>query len=639
MKNSQQSNVRGGISGIKSVVANEGVPMCCSTPNFRWKNEWATALTDHGRGFHFLCFIFCISRTDLLPYMCRISMLILSSVILSLIIASSPVAGHTHDEKYVSRWDDMDYHQGRYFQLMNQLVTTTERLRAMKPHLFKPSPEGCDVCVLVSTELFRILKEGGPELKFIEDAMDLVCNVTLKHDPLLVHACEDLVSGMLEILHKLDLYVQQFNFNLTELACADVFQQCKIDCCLTQTTPEQVHISYTGGQAVGSPEMQSSWITHELLGDALVQWRKTSEPNGTGWNFATAESRTYTIAGWSGWIYGAVMTGLEPNTSYTYRVGSPSVANGWSEEFEFMTLPLNAGMSDRPLKIATFADMGVGGDHQATIAELQRLHSMGELDFIVHTGDISYADGDQRRWDRFMRQMQPVVARVPYMTCPGNHEALWNFTAYKQRFFTPATGYGGPKEAMYYTFSAGPMRFVLMDSETWWDTPRMDPVQVDWATRVLNEANEQKQFIYVGFHRPLYCTTPGGYSCNIDQEWMRQRIERQLYDHRVGILHTGHVHNYERSYQVYNGTVVSTSYANTTAPVSLVNGAGGCTEGLESWGDRREFPEWSAKRLMTTAFLRMTVSSEETTHTAQMTFWSSMNATALDSVTITKQRE
>ena len=27
-----------------------------------------------------------------------------------------------------------------------------------------------------------------------------------------------------------------------------------------------------------------------------------------------------------------------------------------------------------------------------------------------------------RRGDQFMRQIEPIAAYVPYMTCPGNHE-------------------------------------------------------------------------------------------------------------------------------------------------------------------------------------------------------------------------
>ena len=33
-------------------------------------------------------------------------------------------------------------------------------------------------------------------------------------------------------------------------------------------------------------------------------------------------------------------------------------------------------------------------------------------------------------WDVFMRKIEPIASRVPYMVSPGNHEVWFNFTAY-----------------------------------------------------------------------------------------------------------------------------------------------------------------------------------------------------------------
>jgi acid phosphatase type 7 len=41
---------------------------------------------------------------------------------------------------------------------------------------------------------------------------------------------------------------------------------------------------------------------------------------------------------------------------------------------------------------------------------------------LLHIGDISYARGIGALWDAFMTQIQPIAARVPYMTGIGNHE-------------------------------------------------------------------------------------------------------------------------------------------------------------------------------------------------------------------------
>ena len=46
---------------------------------------------------------------------------------------------------------------------------------------------------------------------------------------------------------------------------------------------------------------------------------------------------------------------------------------------------------------------------------------------LLSDGDISYADGVQDKWDVFMRKIQPISTRIPYMVSVGNHEHYYNF--------------------------------------------------------------------------------------------------------------------------------------------------------------------------------------------------------------------
>jgi hypothetical protein len=75
----------------------------------------------------------------------------------------------------------------------------------------------------------------------------------------------------------------------------------------------------------------------------------------------------------------------------------------------------------------------------------------------------SYADGDMGHWDLFMRKIQPIAARVPYMTVPGNHEIWFNFTAYKRRFAMPMRK---EHESMYYGFK---VQACISNKPVWFD--------------------------------------------------------------------------------------------------------------------------------------------------------------------------
>jgi hypothetical protein len=64
--------------------------------------------------------------------------------------------------------------------------------------------------------------------------------------------------------------------------------------------------------------------------------------------------------------------------------------------------------------------MGWGGNSNGTIAALTALASGGQIDAIWHSGDVSYADGQQKSWDVYGRKIEGISSVVPYMVGVGN---------------------------------------------------------------------------------------------------------------------------------------------------------------------------------------------------------------------------
>ncbi|KAJ4969640.1 hypothetical protein NE237_002739 [Protea cynaroides] len=134
--------------------------------------------------------------------------------------------------------------------------------------------------------------------------------------------------------------------------------------------------------------------------------------------------------GWHdpGFIHSAVMTGLKPLTSYSYRYGSDSV--GWSDQIQFQTPP-EGGSPE--LKFLAYGDMGKApydasvehyiqpGSISVADAIAQEV-ALKNVDSIFHIRDISYATGFLVEWDYFLHQIAPVASHVSYMTAIGNHE-------------------------------------------------------------------------------------------------------------------------------------------------------------------------------------------------------------------------
>lgn len=188
---------------------------------------------------------------------------------------------------------------------------------------------------------------------------------------------------------------------------------------------------------------------------------------------------------------------------------------------------------------------------------------------------------------------------VPYMTLPGNHEAVCseptpflcpsnqkNFTAYRNRFRMPWRETGG-QENMFYSYDAGLIHFISISTETDFPNSPMGPGtyynagpfgdQLAWLEADLQAANANRAkvpWIVASGHRPFYTSSDTGL-CKV----CRAAFEALFLEYGVDIYLAGHVHWYERMWPIANGTVTQQNYEEPTGIVHLVNGAAGNVEG------------------------------------------------------------
>merc|ERR1719453_2039446 len=105
------------------------------------------------------------------------------------------------------------------------------------------------------------------------------------------------------------------------------------------------------------------------------------------------------------------MVDLLPGTVYYYRVGGDKDAfSTWSETKSFRTLT-----PDQEVKVAVVADMGYADNSDNTVKCLIDLTEANELDVLLHSGDIGYADGFEPHWDTFFNKIEPIASRIPLM--------------------------------------------------------------------------------------------------------------------------------------------------------------------------------------------------------------------------------
>lgn len=489
------------------------------------------------------------------------------------------------------------------------------------------SRKECTKCMGIATAIDTALK-NTTDVDKVKDLLQDVCSLLgKKDDPM----CDKVVDTVLHLANI--LAVKGWHWMLPNLVCADLLEYCIEPCCSTTNVPEQRMLSFASRNVTGAVSAYGiTWVTLDNVTNPAVQYRHMAGPNVGTAHTGAANTTTYTYGGWRGTIYNARMDGLTPNTTYEYRVGSDDAV--WSAWQAFTTLPSNAGTPERPLRIASVADMGYDPVSNHTVNRIQLLVDAGEIDFVTHSGDVGYADSDEPKWDVWGRKIEGITAKVPYMTTPGNHEMLWNFTVYRLRYQMPPAGDGvDDTRAMFYTFSVGPVSFVMMDSETEIDTPIVRPVQKQWAARQFARLNAEEQFILASFHRPLYCTE--GKNGRFWAELLRGMIEPTLLEAQVPLVFVGHVHNYERSYPVAANIVFNTSYDNPKQPVYILNGAAGQNEGQDSI---RKNESWAAATSTDIGFSTMVFSGTAGTAVqVNQKFIRALDGTVVDDFTLTKR--
>jgi len=108
--------------------------------------------------------------------------------------------------------------------------------------------------------------------------------------------------------------------------------------------------------------------------------------------------------------------------------------------------------------------MGADPESDNTVARLQIIAQNQQVNAILHAGDISYADGIQRRWDQYMRKVEPIAGYLPYMVVPGNHEIAivqyLGLMGYINRygFLMPTNAASDPRDfqsGYYWSFNYG----------------------------------------------------------------------------------------------------------------------------------------------------------------------------------------
>lgn len=313
----------------------------------------------------------------------------------------------------------------------------------------------------------------------------------------------------------------------------------------------------------------------------------------------TAIAATRTVLAWADdfrWLrplrlHEATLTGLAPGAEYRYQVPEDA-------ERRF------AVPGPDSVRVVALGDMGSSGE----AARLVSLAADRDPHLAIVAGDLAYAGADASDWVNWFETVEPLASGAPLLPARGNHEIEPPFGSrlFRENF---------PGHGSYYSYDAGPVHFVHLDSEISFSdegakpsraAQRREDAQEDWLGADLAAARANgAAWLIVVFHEPMY-SSGRHHTSNLD---MRARWGPIFDANAVDLVIQAHEHNYQRSYPLRDDRVVSSEgpSAQGEGTIYLVTGGGG-----RRLYDRfvEPAPQWSAKRIAAHEFLDIDITRD-----------------------------
>ncbi len=302
---------------------------------------------------------------------------------------------------------------------------------------------------------------------------------------------------------------------------------------------------FTPAYAVTGADYWAPWVTKTTTNSATINWRDTGAVTGSI-EYATSlyynEHQKFdqtTLSLTTGTFHHELLNGLQPNTSYTYRVRPSNNTEVFSNR-TFRTLPLSG-----PFTFIVISDPQEGHNY----TEVQRFKYVADaiakekdVLFILHGGDYARFD-DESRWATFFQVSDEMLSKFTIFPTIGNHE-YHNIA--NNTLITAANNYRAAFDVpLYYSFDCAGVRFISLNSPDPDNANGDDPQsslklaqsQAPWLNEQLNNKMLGTFTIH---HHPIWSEGRTTLDSNL-QPW-----ETVYHTYNISATFAGHVHNYQR---------------------------------------------------------------------------------------------
>ena len=237
-----------------------------------------------------------------------------------------------------------------------------------------------------------------------------------------------------------------------------------------------------------------------------------------------------------------VLTGLDPDSRYFYRVHTIPVDDGLRADL--LTSPIHhfrtAVERGTPFSFFLIGDTRTGySTHSELVASMMDMSDQIDARFLINTGDLT---GHASWWDEWQREffgpIAPLLSTLPLYSALGNHEG--NHETYYEYL-------DHPNNESWYEFSFGDADFFVLNTNTRFTE---GSAQYQWLDAALAGSDASWQIAV--FHHPPYSCVPSRAGSVLVQENLMPLFEA----HGVDLVLLGHDHVYGRSLPIGGVTYV-----------------------------------------------------------------------------------
>jgi len=275
----------------------------------------------------------------------------------------------------------------------------------------------------------------------------------------------------------------------------------------------------------------------------------------------------------------AVISGLDENVAYSYRVGGDG---DWSEAYAFTTRKFDGNFD-----FLFFGDPQIGSSGNIPLDQAGwedtvevSLAANPEAELLVSGGDQVNTANIEAEWDGFLAP--EGLRAVPWVSTIGNHDV--GGKAYEQHLWTPNTD----RSPQFYrssnltTQSGGDYWFEYKDTlfidinSNAYATSGVagvdaDAAHIEYITDVIKEHGAEAKHTVLVYHHSIY--SPADHANDGDNRKRRLDLPTAFSELGVDLVLQGHDHSYSRSYEIKNG--VKANPDEQPGASSIFQGAGG----------------------------------------------------------------